>query len=109
MVERPKPQQSGMSSLIVGTTLLVVGVSLGTLTLLLGGGILAAVFYLATALLLQYLLWGWWLGPILINALPRKRPSKRRSPLNGPATPKRPLAAGSSPRGIATDRRIRLE
>ncbi len=65
MVERPKPQQSGMSSLIVGTTLLVVGVSLGTLTLLLGGGILAAVFYLATALLLQYLLWGWWLGPIL--------------------------------------------
>ena len=65
MSERPKPQLFGMSTLVVGMTLLVVGVSLGTLTLLLGGGILAAVFYLATALLLQYLLWGWWLGPIL--------------------------------------------
>lgn len=63
------PMQFGVSSLIVGTTLFAVGVSLGVLTLLVGGGILASVFFLASMLLLQYLLWGWWLGPALRNSI----------------------------------------
>lgn len=62
---RQSPRFSLMSLFIWWTVLILAFSAFGGLMLLVGNGLLLAILLLAVPLPLQYLLWGWWLGPKL--------------------------------------------
>lgn len=64
--EPPRTPTFSLMTLFIWWTVLILSLSaFGGLMLLVGNGLLLAVLLLAIPLPLQYLLWGWWLGPRL--------------------------------------------